>query len=55
MRVGLNGIFRLWVPMAGTWLMMSLEPPFLAAIIARLAEPKENLAAFGVSFAVEGE
>jgi Na+-driven multidrug efflux pump len=38
--------------MAGTWLMMSLEPPFLAAIIARLAEPKENLAAFGVSFAV---
>jgi hypothetical protein len=38
--------------MAGTWLMMSLEPPFLAAVIARLAEPKENLAAFGVSFAV---
>ena len=38
--------------MAGTWLMMSLEPPFLAAIIARLSEPKENLAAFGVSFAV---
>lgn len=38
--------------MAGTWLMMSLEPPFLAAIIARLAEPKENLAAFGVSFAI---
>lgn len=32
--------------------MMSLEPPFLAAIIARLQEPKENLAAFGVSFAV---
>jgi len=31
---------------------MSLEAPFLAAIIARLGEPKENLAAFGVSFAV---
>ncbi len=48
----MKGILRLWAPMAGTWLMMSLEPPFLAAVIARLAEPKENLAAFGVSFAV---
>ncbi len=41
-----------WVPMAFTWLMMALEGPFLAALIARLAEPKENLAAFGVAFAV---
>ncbi len=48
----MKGILRLWAPMAGTWLMMSLEPPFLAAVIARLADPKENLAAFGVSFAV---
>jgi O-antigen/teichoic acid export membrane protein len=31
--------------------MMSVEGPFLAAIIARLAEPKYNLAAFGVAFA----
>lgn len=30
--------------------MMSLEGPFLAAIIARLATPKYNLAAFGVAF-----
>ena len=45
-------IFRLWLPMAGTWLFMSVEAPFLAAVIARLAEPKPNLAAFGVAFAV---
>jgi hypothetical protein len=31
--------------------MMSLEGPFLAAIIARLADPKFNLAAHGVAFA----
>jgi len=31
--------------------MMSVEGPFLAAIIARLADPKFNLAAYGVAFA----
>jgi Na+-driven multidrug efflux pump len=48
----LGGIFRFWAPMAGTWLMMSVEAPFLAAVIARLDDPKQNLAAFGVAFAV---
>ena len=43
-------IFRFWVPLAATWLMMSLEGPFIAAIIARLPEPKFNLAAYGVAF-----
>ncbi len=47
----LNRIFIFWVPMAATWLMMSVEGPFLAAVIARLAEPKFNLAAYGVAFA----
>ncbi len=37
--------------MAATWLMMAVEGPFLAAVIARLAEPKFNLAAYGVAFA----
>jgi Na+-driven multidrug efflux pump len=32
--------------------MMSLEGPFLAAVIARMAEPKENLAAYGVAFSL---
>jgi progressive ankylosis protein len=30
--------------------MMATEGPFLAAVIARLAEPKYNLAAYGVAF-----
>lgn len=44
-------IFRFWVPLAMTWLMMSVEGPFLAAIIARLAAEKLNLAAYGIAFA----
>jgi Na+-driven multidrug efflux pump len=48
----LGRIFRFWIPMAGTWLMMALEAPFLAAVIARLDDPKQNLAAFGVAFSV---
>ncbi|MBI5648360.1 MAG: hypothetical protein HY962_15625 [Ignavibacteriae bacterium] len=43
-------IFRQWLPLATTWLMMSAEGPFLAAVIARLVDPKENLAAYGVAF-----
>lgn len=39
------------MPLAATWLMMALEGPFLAAVIARLPEPKFNLAAYGVAFA----
>jgi progressive ankylosis protein len=43
-------IFRFWAPLAATWLMMSIEGPFLAAVIARLGQAKFNLAAFGVAF-----
>lgn len=39
-----------WAPLAATWLMMSVEGPFIAAIIARLADPTLNLAAYGVAF-----
>ncbi len=49
-RLTFRQIFRFWVPLAATWLMMSIEGPFLAAIIARLADPKYNLAAYGVAF-----
>lgn len=45
-------IFTFWVPLASTWLMMSVEGPYLAAVIARLAEPKFNLAAYGVAWAL---
>lgn len=43
-------IFIFWVPLAVTWLMMATEGPFLAAVIARLAAPKYNLAAYGVAY-----
>jgi progressive ankylosis protein len=47
-----RGIFLFWVPLAAQWLMMALEGPFLAAIIARMGDPAFNLAAYGVSFAL---
>ncbi|AFH50845.1 Hypothetical protein IALB_3142 [Ignavibacterium album JCM 16511] len=45
-------IFKFWLPLAATWLMMSLEGPYLAALIARLPEPKFNLAAYGIAFSL---
>ena len=42
-------IARFWLPLEATWLMMAAEGPFVAALIARLAGPKENLAAFAVA------
>ena len=43
-------IFLFWFPLAITWLMMSIEGPYLSAIIARMGDPKFNLAAYGISF-----
>lgn len=45
-------IFRLWYPMAGTWFLMAIEGPFLAAIVARLPDERANLAAYGVAYAI---
>ena len=44
-------ILRFWLPLASTWLMMALEGPYLAAIIARMSDATINLAAFGIAFA----
>ncbi len=43
---------RFWLPLQATWLMMAVEGPFLAAVIARQDEPVVNLAAYGVAFAL---
>lgn len=43
-------IFLFWLPLAATWFMMSVEGPLLSALIARLPDPKFNLAAYGVAF-----
>jgi hypothetical protein len=50
-RRSLRSILIFWAPLAATWLMMALEGPFLAAVIARLTDPTFNLAAHGVAFA----
>lgn len=49
-QLDLRKILRFWIPLSATWLMMSVEGPYLAAIIARMAQPKFNLAAYGVAF-----
>lgn len=45
-------IFTFWYPLAASWLMMAVEGPFLAAVIARLPNSKFNLAAYGVAFSL---
>jgi progressive ankylosis protein len=45
-------LIAFWAPLEATWLMMALEGPLLAAIIARLDAPKLNLAAYGVALAI---
>jgi hypothetical protein len=52
LRRSYKSILLFWFPLAATWMMMAAEGPFLAAVIARLADPKFNLAAFGVAFAI---
>ncbi len=43
----LGGIFRIWWPLAASWLLMGLELPLVSAIIARLPDEKLHLAAYG--------
>jgi len=44
-------ILIFWFPLALQWIMMAVEGPFLAALIARLGDPTFNLAAYGVAYA----
>lgn len=45
-------IFWFWSPLALMWVMMAVEQPFIAAVIARLPRPEANLAAFGITFSL---
>jgi hypothetical protein len=45
-----RAVIRFWIPLAATWLMMSAEGPYIAAIIARRNDAAFNLAAYGVAF-----
>lgn len=42
----LGRVFRLWWPLAGSWLLMGIELPMFAAVMARMDDPKIHLAAF---------
>jgi len=48
----LPSILWFWLPLAATWLMMSAEGPYVAAIIARMPDAAFNLAAYGVAFSL---
>jgi progressive ankylosis protein len=50
--LSLRQIALFWLPLAATWLMMSIEGPYLAAIIGRLPDQTYNLAAYGVAFSL---
>lgn len=45
-------IVRTWWPLAASWMLMGLELPALSAVVARLANPEINLAAYGVVFSL---
>lgn len=51
-KVTQRSLLIFWLPFAATWLMMALEGPFIAAVIARLPDLKVNLAAYGIAFAI---
>ncbi len=50
-RLSTQRIIRTWWPLAASWLLMALEAPALSAVVARLADPEINLAAYsGIVF-----
>ncbi len=45
-------IFWFWLPLAAMWILMAVEQPALASVMARLSQPERNLAAFGLTFSL---
>ncbi|MBC8404437.1 MAG: hypothetical protein H8E15_04370 [Planctomycetes bacterium] len=46
-------VFRLWLPLASSWMLMGIEIPMLTAFVARLPDDRIHLAAYGsVAFAI---
>ena len=57
--ISLKDVFQLWLPLAGSWLLMGMESPVLAAFVARMVSPEITLATWGslvypISLVVEG-
>ncbi len=47
-----QGILKTWWPLALSWFMITVEQPLLAAVVARSADPKVQLAAWGLAFSL---
>ncbi|MDB2447048.1 hypothetical protein N9W79_00315 [bacterium] len=47
-----RNIWMFWFPLLTTWTLMGFENPITSGLVARLPDAKENLAAFGVAFAL---
>ena len=45
-------VIRFWIPLSFTWLMMAIEGPVVASVVARMPNAELNLAAHGVAFAL---
>ena len=45
--LSLRRVLTNWWPLAASWMLMGLELPALSAVVARLANPQINLAAYG--------
>ena len=45
--LSLRRVLTTWWPLAASWLLMGVELPALSAVVARLADPEINLAAYG--------
>ena len=45
--LSLRRVLKTWWPLAASWLLMGTELPALSIVIARLANPEINLAAYG--------
>ena len=43
----LSRVFKTWLPLMASWMLMSVELPFINAVVARLANQEINLAAYG--------
>jgi hypothetical protein len=45
-------VLRFWLPLAASWLLMTTEMPTVNAFVARMADAKLQLAAFGIAFSL---
>jgi progressive ankylosis protein len=46
-QVSLKDLFKSWLPLAISWMMLSFEPQFFSSVISRFPNAEVNLAAYG--------